>query len=406
MSYKETINWLFNQLPMYQKVGQRAYKADLSNTIKLAKYLGNPERDFKSIHVGGTNGKGSTSHILCSVLMEAGYKVGLYTSPHLKDFRERIKINGQMIEESYVVNFVEGNKSFFEANSLSFFEMTVGMAFSYFRDQKVDIAVIEVGLGGRLDSTNIINPELAVITNIGFDHMQFLGNTLDKIATEKAGIIKPGIPVVIGETVGETKPVFTAKAEEQGAKIIFAEDVILEEVPNSDLKGIYQKKNLRTAFVALQELRNRFNRINTKSIAKGFTNVEKNTGLMGRWQVFNKEPLTVADTAHNKEGLNEVVLQISNQSFNRLHLVLGFVNDKNIEELLSLFPAKAQYYFCEPKIARALPLNSLIEISSRLGLNATAYDSVSKAFKAAKKQANKEDMIFIGGSTFVVAEVV
>ncbi len=406
MSYQETINWLFNQLPMYQKQGKTAYKADLSNTILLTKHLGNPESDFKSVHVGGTNGKGSTSHILCSVLMEAGYKVGLYTSPHLKDFRERIRINGKMIEESYVVNFVEENKSFFEANSLSFFEMTVGMAFTYFRDEKVDIAIIEVGLGGRLDSTNIIEPELAVITNIGYDHMQFLGDTLEKIAAEKAGIIKAGIPVVIGETVGETKPVFNAKAEEQGAKIIFAEDIILNEVPNSDLKGIYQKKNLRTALVALQELRNRFNRINTKNISDGFTNVERNTGLMGRWQVFNNEPLTVADTAHNKEGIMEVVHQINDQSFNQLHLVLGFVNDKNIEELLSFFPAKAQYYFCEPKIARGLPLNSLIEISSRLGLNGTAYDSVSKAFKAAKKQANKEDMIFIGGSTFVVAEVV
>ncbi|WP_317047374.1 bifunctional folylpolyglutamate synthase/dihydrofolate synthase [Winogradskyella aurantiaca] len=391
---------------MYQKQGKTAYKADLSNTILLTKHLGNPESDFKSVHVGGTNGKGSTSHILCSVLMEAGYKVGLYTSPHLKDFRERIRINGKMIEESYVVNFVEENKSFFEANSLSFFEMTVGMAFTYFRDEKVDIAIIEVGLGGRLDSTNIIEPELAVITNIGYDHMQFLGDTLEKIAAEKAGIIKAGIPVVIGETVGETKPVFNAKAEEQGAKIIFAEDIILNEVPNSDLKGIYQKKNLRTALVALQELRNRFNRINTKNISDGFTNVERNTGLMGRWQVFNNEPLTVADTAHNKEGIMEVVHQINDQSFNQLHLVLGFVNDKNIEELLSFFPAKAQYYFCEPKIARGLPLNSLIEISSRLGLNGTAYDSVSKAFKAAKKQANKEDMIFIGGSTFVVAEVV
>jgi len=406
MSYKETINWLFNQLPMYQRVGKQAYKADLSNTILLAHHLGNPEGDFKSIHVGGTNGKGSTSHILCSVLMEAGYKVGLYTSPHLKDFRERIKINGTMIDESYVVGFIEGNKSFFEANCLSFFEMTVGMAFCYFRDQKIDIAVVEVGLGGRLDSTNIIEPELAVITNIGFDHMQFLGDTLQKIATEKAGIIKSGIPVVIGESVSETKPVFSAKAESQGAKIIFAEDVVTDDLPNSDLMGIYQKKNLRTALVALEELRSRFDKINATNIAKGFNNVGRNTGLMGRWQVFNKEPLTVADTAHNKEGITEVVHQISAQSFNELHVVLGFVNDKNIEDLLSLFPAEAQYYFCEPKIARALPLDSLLEISNKLGLNGTAYDSVSKAFKFAKKQANKEDMIFVGGSTFVVAEVV
>lgn len=406
MSYQETINWLFNQLPMYQKQGKTAYKADLSNTTLLAKHLENPESDFKSVHVGGTNGKGSTSHILCSVFMEAGYNVGLYTSPHLKDFRERIRINGKMIEESYVVDFVEENKSFFEANSLSFFEMTVGMAFSYFRDEEVDIAIIEVGLGGRLDSTNIIEPELAVITNIGFDHMQFLGDTLEKIAAEKAGIIKAGIPVVIGETVTETKPVFRVKAEEQGAKIIFVEDEIIDEVPNSDLKGIYQKKNLRTAFVAIQELRNKFDRINAKNIAEGFANVERNTSLSGRWQVLENEPLTVVDTAHNREGLTSVVQQINAQSFNQLHLVLGFVNDKNVEDLLSLFPAEAHYYFCEPKIARALRLDPLVQISKKLGLSATAYNSVSEAFNAAKKQAKTEDMIFVGGSTFVVAEVV
>ena len=241
MTYTEAIHWMFEQLPMYQRVGKQAYKADLSNTIVLANYLKNPQKGFKSVHVGGTNGKGSTSHILCAVLMEAGYKVGLYTSPHLKDFRERIKINGEMIGKSYVVDFIKSHKSFLEENCLSFFEMTVGMAFSYFRDQKVDIAGIEVGLGGRLDSTNIISPELSVITNIGYDHMQFLGDTLEKIATEKAGIIKPGRPVVIGETVTETRSVFSAKAEAQGAKIIFAEDVVLDEVPNSDLKGIYQK---------------------------------------------------------------------------------------------------------------------------------------------------------------------
>ena len=266
--------------------------------------------------------------------------------------------------------------------------------------------MIEVGLGGRLDSTNIISPELSVITNIGYDHMQFLGDTLEKIATEKAGIIKPGSPVVIGETVTETRSVFSAKAEAQGAKIIFAEDVVLDEVPNSDLKGIYQKKNLRTALVALEKLRDTFDKINTKHIAAGFINVGKNTGLMGRWQILNEAPFTVADTAHNKEGLTAVVNQISAHSFNELHLVLGFVNDKDIEDLLSLFPARAQYYFCEPNIARALRLDSLLEISNRLGLNGIAYDSVSQAFNGAKKRANKADMIFIGGSTFVVAEVV
>ena len=391
---------------MYQRVGGKAYKADLSNTHLLADHLRNPENSFKSIHVGGTNGKGSTSHILASVLSEAGYKVGLYTSPHLRDFRERIKINGDLIEESYVVDFINENKSLFEAHSLSFFEMTVGMAFCYFRDQKVDVAVIEVGLGGRLDSTNIITPELSIITNIGYDHMQFLGDTLKAIASEKAGIIKPKVPVVIGEALEETRPIFEAKAFDQGSKIIFAEEVSINNLPNSDLKGSYQKKNLRTAFVALTELQEVFQNINSETIKTGLENVVHKTGLMGRWQILNTRPLTVADTAHNKEGLTEVIGQILSQAYDELHLVLGFVNDKRIEDLLSMFPKSAHYYFCEPNIARAMKIDALVEIANKLGLIGEAFSSVEMAYEAAKEHANKEDMIFIGGSTFVVAEVV
>ena len=356
--------------------------------------------------MGGTNGKGSTSHILTSVLMESGYKVGLYTSPHLKDFRERIKINGRLIEKSYVTGFIDEHNDFFETHQLSFFEMTVGMAFSYFRDQNVDVAVIEVGLGGRLDSTNIIIPELAIITNIGYDHMQFLGNTLPLIASEKAGIIKPGVPVIIGEVLDETRSVFVAKASKEESKIIFAEERF-DSIPLvSDLKGSYQVKNLRTAFVALQELRQKFNRISSNSIGEGFLNVIKNTGLMGRWQVVNKAPLIIADTAHNKEGLTEVVQQISNESFKRLLIVIGFVKDKSVEDLLALFPKDADYFFCEPQISRALDVDELQSVAIKLGLKGQVFDSVQAALHSAKKMANSDDFIFVGGSTFVVAEVV
>jgi dihydrofolate synthase/folylpolyglutamate synthase len=406
MTYKETLDWMFGQLPMYQKVGQSAYKADLQNTITLAKHLGHPERDFKSIHVGGTNGKGSTSHMLASVLMEAGYKVGLYTSPHLKDFRERIRINGKMIDKSYVTDFILTNKSFFESHQLSFFEMTVGMAFSYFRDQQVDIAVIEVGLGGRLDSTNIITPLVSVITNIGYDHMQFLGDTLEKIATEKAGIIKPGIPVVIGESLKETKPVFKSKAVSVKAPIIFAEAQETECHIYSDLKGWYQHKNLKTACTALQLLSKQLEGITEASMAKGLASVVNNTGLMGRWQILGKDPLIIADTAHNKEGLEEVLKQLKSQTYKRLFIVLGFVKDKAIKDLLSLFPAEATYFFTAPKIARALAVEDLEKQALAMGLKGAAYQSVNEGLKHAKLKAKKEDLIYIGGSTFVVAEVI
>jgi len=389
---------------MYQRVGKRAYKGDLSNTITLAKHLGNPQEGFRSIHVGGTNGKGSTSHMLASVLMESGYKVGLYTSPHLKDFRERIRINRQMIAKPYVTEFIHNNRSFFEAHGLSFFEMTVGLAFSYFRDQRVDIAVIEVGLGGRLDSTNIITPLASVITNIGYDHMQFLGNTLEKIATEKAGIIKSGVPVVIGETLPETKPIFQAKARAMDAEILFAEELQTLGHTHSDLKGWYQHKNIRTALTTCNLLSKQLQGITEETISRGLTSVVENTGLMGRWQILGSTPLIVADTAHNKEGLQAVLHQLKSQNYRRLYLVLGFVNDKTIKDLLALFPTEASYFFCAPQIARALAVEDLEKQANELGLKGTACRSVKEGLKYAKLAAGPEDLIFVGGSTFVVAE--
>ena len=406
MTYQETINWMFHQLPMYQNVGQRAYKSDLSNTILLAKYLDHPEKGFKSIHVGGTNGKGSTSHILASVLMASGYKVGLYTSPHLKDYRERIKINGKMIEKAYVVDFITAHKSFFEANKLSFFEMTVGLAFNYFSDKKVDIAVIEVGLGGRLDSTNIISPEVSIITNIGFDHMQFLGNTLAKIAGEKAGIIKRKIPVIIGESKPETKPVFVSKAGFVNAPIFFAEDEESDVALESDLLGAYQQKNLKTAAVALKYLMRDWKQITNETISIGFNNVVANTKLMGRWQVLHSNPKVVADTAHNKESLTLVLEQLQDQSYSKLHIVLGFVNDKLIDDLLAMFPKKARYYLVAPKISRALSVEELQTKVAKYKLVNDIYPSVKEGYVAALANATSDDFIFIGGSTFVVAEVV
>jgi dihydrofolate synthase/folylpolyglutamate synthase len=405
MSYEATLQWMFQQLPIYQRVGKAAYKADLTNTILLANHLGNPQRKFKSIHVGGTNGKGSTSHMLASVLMEAGYRVGLYTSPHLKDFRERIRINGKMIDKNYVVEFIHNNKPFFEKHQLSFFEMTVGMAFSYFRDEQVDVAVIEVGLGGRLDSTNIIHPELSVITNIGFDHMQFLGDTLEKIASEKAGIIKTGVPVVIGESLKETRPVFLSKAMEQGAEILFAETHEIPKHLKTDLKGSYQLKNLRTAYLALDLLKSRFPCISSDAISRGFLSVVQNTGLMGRWQILGEQPQVIVDTAHNKEGVREVMDQLSHQTYHRLLMVLGFVKDKDVEALLKLFKTEAEYFFCAPDIPRALPVEQLLSKAMGVGMKGQAFTTVKKALSAAKNKASDKDLIFVGGSTFVVAEV-
>jgi len=389
---------------MYQRVGQSAYKADLTATHNLAQYLNNPEKNFKSVHVAGTNGKGSTSHMLASVFQEAGYKTGLYTSPHLKDFRERIKINGEMISEKYVSDFVEENKSFFENNQLSFFEMTVGLAFDYFRNEKVDIAIIEVGMGGRLDSTNIITPEVSVITNIGLDHTQFLGSTLEKVAMEKAGIIKRGVPVVIGETLSVTKPVFMKVASEKMAPITFAENSAVSDYI-SDLKGIYQQKNIKTVLATLKILQKQGWKISEENIKNGIRKTVKNTGLRGRWQILQERPKVVCDTGHNKEGLQLVMEQLAKEDFHHLHIVLGVVSDKNLETILPLFPKNATYYFCKPNIPRGLEASLLLTQARGFGLVGEEYISVAKAYEAALNMASTNDLIFVGGSTFVVAEV-
>lgn len=403
MNYQETTNWLFNQLPVYQIQGKSAYKEDLTNTILLANHLGNPEKHLKCIHVAGTNGKGSTSHLLSSVFQEAGYKVGLYTSPHLKDFRERIKINGEDISEDFVTEFVAKNKQFFEANDLSFFEMTVGLAFEYFVKEKTDINIIEVGMGGRLDATNIISPFVSVITNIGFDHTQFLGNTLESIAFEKAGIIKKNVPVIIGEYTPETKNVFTKKAEETDSDIYFASDLIQETYP-SELLGDYQIHNKKTVQQTIKVLQNQF-KISKENIKNGFLNVIKNTGLQGRWQQINENPKAICDTAHNSHGLKIVLNQIQKEKFDELHIVLGVVNDKDLDEILPLFPKKAKYYFCKPNIPRGLDADILHQKAKDFQLNGKVYNSVSNAYQEATKIANENDLIYIGGSTFVVAEV-
>jgi dihydrofolate synthase/folylpolyglutamate synthase len=405
MNYQETTNWMFNQLPMYQLQGASAYKEDLTNIKLLAAHLDHPENQLKCIHVAGTNGKGSTSHMLASVLQEAGYKVGLYTSPHLKDFRERIKINGEEISEDFVCEFVAKHKDFFEANDMSFFEMSVGLAFDYFASEKVDIAIIEVGLGGRLDATNIITPLVAVITNIDLDHTQFLGNTPALIAGEKAGIIKLNVPVVIGEYTSETQPVFLAKAEENKAPIYFASDLISEVFP-SDLIGDYQFQNKKTVQQTIEVLnsQNEF-KVSVESLKSGLLNVVKNTGLQGRWQQLGKNPKIICDTAHNKHGLAVVMNQIQKETFEHLHIVLGVVNDKDLDSILPLFPKKAQYYFCRPDSSRGLATEILKETAKKYDLIGKIYDSVELAFAEAKKNASKNDFIYVGGSTFVVAEL-
>lgn len=390
---------------MYQRLGAIAYKINLNNTLLLADYLESPQHAFKSIHVAGTNGKGSTSHMLASVLQEAGYKVGLYTSPHLKDFRERIKINGTMITKRSVSSFVKKHQTFFMEHQFSFFEMTVGLAFHEFAKQQVDIAIVEVGLGGRLDSTNIITPEICVITNIGLDHTQFLGTTLEEIAREKAGIIKPNVPVVIGGTKPETKLVFQKIASTQNAPIIFSEKRVIS-LFDCDLEGNYQKMNQRTAQVALKELSAKGFTISEEHLRKGFASVVSNTGLLGRWQIIQKEPTVIFDTAHNREGLLLTMEQLLQTPHHDVHIVFGAVGDKDLDKVLPLLPKKAHYYFCAPSIARALDVAVLKAKASDFELLGKAYKTVRSALNAALKKANKDDLVYVGGSTFVVAEVV
>ena len=405
MNYKETAEWMFEKLPMYQQQGKTAYRKDLTNTILLAKHLENPEKDLKFIHIAGTNGKGSTAHTISSILMEAGYKVGLFTSPHLKDFRERIKIDGKEISQEYVTDFIAENKDFFEHNNLSFFEMTTGLALQYFKAEKVDIVVMETGMGGRLDSTNIIIPIISVITNIGLDHVQFLGDTLEKIASEKAGIIKQNIPVVIGEYTAETKPVFEQTAKGENAPIYFASD-LQNAALESDLKGAYQKSNMKTVKQAIDVINQTGEfKISAQACRLGMLSVVKNTGLLGRWQVLQQNPTVICDTAHNKHGLTIVLQQLKESTYDNLHIVLGLVNDKDLKEILSLFPTNSKYYFCSPNISRGLDVSILAEKATEFSLIGNSFSSVSEAYKSAASQALPTDLIYVGGSTFVVAEI-
>ena len=407
MDYQNTLTYLYNSVSMFQQVGGSAYKEGLENTKVLDEHFGHPHRSFHSIHVAGTNGKGSCSHTLAAILQEAGYRVGLYTSPHLIDFRERIRINGQPVPEEYVVRFVENERSFFEPLHPSFFELTTAMAFCYFADEKVDVAIIEVGLGGRLDCTNIIRPDLCIITNISFDHTQYLGNTLAKIAGEKAGIIKSGIPVVIGETTPETKPVFLNKAREVNAPIFLAEENDREDYPGveSELKGLYQKKNTRTLLTALPLLKEAGYRIDEQIVRNGFARVCELTGLMGRWQKLQEFPTLICDTGHNVGGITYIVEQLKQQPYRHLHIIIGMVNDKDISGVLALLPRDATYYFTKASVKRALPENELYKLASYVGLQGDCYPDVPSAVQAAQEKSLPEDFIFVGGSSFIVADL-
>ena len=405
MTYKETLDWMFAQLPMYQRQGKTAFKKDLTNTLALTEHLDNPHQKFKSIHIAGTNGKGSTSHMIASIFQEAGYTVGLYTSPHLKDFRERIKVNGRSIRKNCVINFIKRNQSFLEQKKLSFFEMTVGLAFEHFAKQQVDIAIVEVGLGGRLDSTNIIIPEVSVITNIGYDHMQMLGESLKEIAYEKAGIIKRGVPLIINEKQEEVIEVFLERTKELTCAISFADEEIKQDY-QTDLLGDYQQKNIKAAVQSIEILKGKGYKVTDQQIRKGLLNVVDNTGLLGRWQVMGSRPILICDTAHNTEGLTYVMEQLKAQEYEHLHIIIGVVNDKNLDTVLPLFPKKASYYFCKPNVPRGLEAAILQKIASDYELFGKAYLSVNQALDNAKKEAKESDLIFVGGSTFVVAEVV
>ncbi|RZK81712.1 MAG: bifunctional folylpolyglutamate synthase/dihydrofolate synthase [Pedobacter sp.] len=427
MDYKQTLEYLYAKLPMFTRIGAVAFKKDLHNTIILCDHLGNPQDKFKSIHIGGTNGKGSTSHMLAAILQQAGYKTGLYTSPHLKDFRERIRIDGKMIPESYVTQFVEQQKNVIEEIAPSFFEVTVAMAFDYFAKEKVDIAVIEVGLGGRLDSTNIITPELSIITNISLDHTNLLGNTVKEIAYEKAGIIKNGVPVIIGESGSEADEVFLQKSKETESPISFASKnlkiersellknnlsvsiskngELLYEDLSLDLTGAYQKKNILTVVNAVEELIKLGYDIEKSDVHKALLNVTQITGLQGRWQILGNSPTIICDTGHNAAGIEEIVNNLSGYQHDTLHMVIGMVKDKDISTVLKLLPPTAIYYFCSPDLERALAADQLREQALQAGLKGNAYPSVKHALEAAKSSAKTSDLIFIGGSTFVVAEI-
>ena len=422
MTYQETIDYLFNSTPLFQNVGKDAYKEGLDNTHLLDEHFGHPHRKFKTIHVAGTNGKGSCSHTLAAILQSAGYKVGLYTSPHLVDFRERIRINGVPVSQEYVIGFVENHRSFFEPLHPSFFELATAMAFNYFAEQQVDVAIIEVGLGGRLDCTNIIRPDMCVITNISFDHVQFLGDTLAKIASEKAGIIKPNTPVVIGETTPETKPVFAQKAAQENAPIHFAEEEQLlvsslqqkgknyywtRDYPHleGELGGLCQVWNTNTLMSAIRVLQNIGYNIKESHVREGFAHVCTLTGLMGRWQKIQEQPLMICDTGHNKGGIQYIVQQLSYQKYDRLHIIIGMVNDKDIRGVLDMLPRNAIYYFTKASVNRALNEKEVQRLAGEVGLHGETYPSVEEAVEAAKNNASAEDFIFVGGSTFVVADL-
>ncbi len=435
MSYQETIDYLYTKLPMFSRIGAAAIKPNLDNTIAICKLLGNPEQKVKTIHIAGTNGKGSTSHMLASIFQEAGYKTGLYTSPHLYDFRERIKVNGEMCSKEFVIEFTNRIKPFIEQVAPSFFEITVGMAFDYFEKEKVDIAIIETGLGGRLDSTNVITPELSIITNIGFDHMALLGNTIEAIASEKAGIIKKETPVIIGESSPASKNVFEEKAKNENAPLYFAEDLLqlksfqnnwstalfeftqplihLLDAPlfaknftiESDLPGKYQAKNLKSVLAATQLLSTMGWKLTATKVTKALLNIQKNTGLMGRWECIQTNPKVILDVAHNEHGIQALLEQLASLHYNKLHIVTGMVKDKDIQAVLSLLPNNAQYYFTQSHIPRALPVNEIVAQATELGLNGLAYPDVNIALDEAIKNANHNDLILVIGSIFLVAEV-
>jgi dihydrofolate synthase/folylpolyglutamate synthase len=428
LNYQETLDFLYAQLPMFQRIGAQAYKPSLDNTIALCNAIGNPQQKLKTIHIAGTNGKGSSSHLLASVLQSNGYKTGLYTSPHLLDFRERIKMNGEMIPQQYVVDFVSQYLTIIEDIKPSFFELCVALALKYFADEKVDIAVIEVGMGGRLDSTNIIHPEVCLITNISYDHMQFLGDTIPKIATEKAGIIKPNTPIIISEEQEECKQVFMNYAREKNAEIYFADrEIKLEYLAKSSheysyfnvyhsflsepeiscsLAGSYQQKNLIGVLKTIEILKSKGYQLTESNVLNGIRNVKKTTGLRGRWDVIKHEPLCIADTGHNEDGIIEIIKQIHKTSYNKLHWVWGMVNDKSPDKVFKILPTDAKYYFCKPNIPRGLDAIECKELAKNYHLIGNSYNSVAEAYAAALINADKQDLIVIAGSTFVVAEVI